>query len=96
MATIHISESEAPLDLPGLIDKVRAGDEVAVQRGPNVVAVIRKPLDEFKPRKLSEALAIAEALAQARGYDAIMDEDFAADLEEIIRDRAPWNPPKWD
>ena len=96
MATIHISEAEAAKDFPGLIDRVRGGDEVAIERDAKVVAVVRNAAAEFKPRSLSESLAIAEALEKERGYPAIMDEDFAADMREIIESRSKWNPPDWE
>ena len=96
MATIHISEIEAAKDFAGLLDRVRKGDEVAIERDDKVVAVLRDAEAEFKPRTLSESLAIAEALERERGYPAIMDEDFAADMREIVAMRSQWNPPGWE
>jgi antitoxin (DNA-binding transcriptional repressor) of toxin-antitoxin stability system len=93
MATIHISEAEAARDLAGLVDRVRRGDEVAIERDDKVVALLRDADAEFKPRSLKESLAIAEALERERGYPAVMDEDFAADMREIIAMRSQWNPP---
>ena len=40
-------------------------------------------------------LAAACTLA-ARGYAVTLDPDFAANVEEIVRNRQPWNPPSWD
>jgi hypothetical protein len=34
---------------------------------------------------------------EARGSSAVMDEDFAHDIEEGIKaQRQPWIPPSWD
>jgi antitoxin (DNA-binding transcriptional repressor) of toxin-antitoxin stability system len=96
MATIHISEAEAAKDFAGWVDRVRGGDEVAIQRDDKVVALLRDAETEFKPRTLSESLAIAQALERERGYPAVMDEDFAADVREIIAMRSQWNPPGWE
>jgi hypothetical protein len=42
---------------------------------------------------ISEVIAALEA----RGSNAVMDEDFARDVEEGIKaHRQPWNPPSWD
>ena len=44
-------------------------------------------------RKISEVIADLKA----RGSNAIMDDDFALDIEEGIKaHREPWNPPSWD
>jgi hypothetical protein len=29
------------------------------------------------------------------GEGAVLDPDFAADVEEIVGHRKPWNPPTW-
>jgi hypothetical protein len=42
---------------------------------------------------------ISEVIAdlKARGSNAVIDEDFARDIEEGIKaHREPWNPPSWD
>jgi antitoxin (DNA-binding transcriptional repressor) of toxin-antitoxin stability system len=97
MATIHVSEAEAAKDIASLIDLVREGAEVAIERDDKVVAVLRDPADsEFKPRTLTESLAMAEALDRERGYPLEMDEDYAADMREIIANRKNWNSPYWE
>jgi hypothetical protein len=30
------------------------------------------------------------------GKTPVLDPDFAADLEEIIKNRKKWNPPSWE
>ncbi len=92
MATIHISEADAAKDFGGLIDRVQGGDEVVIEREDKVVAVLRDAEAEFKPRTLSESLAILKEIERERGYATVMDEDFAADMREVVAMRATWNP----
>jgi antitoxin (DNA-binding transcriptional repressor) of toxin-antitoxin stability system len=96
MAVIHISEADAARDFPGLLARVRAGAEVVIESDARAVAVLRPAGDEFRPRLLSESIALAKKHAEELGYEPQMDPEFAADLEEIIRNRKPWNPPAWE
>ena len=101
MATIHISEADAARDFLGLIAHVRSGAEVVIETesesgaDPEAIAVVR-PAAFFRPRLLSESIALARKHALESGDEPRMDPDFAADLEEIIRNRKPWNPPAWE
>lgn len=47
-------------------------------------------------RTISECIALAEAHEKETGQAPVLDPDFAADVEEIVRNRKPWNPPSWD
>lgn len=96
MATIHISEADAARDFPGLMAQVRAGAEIVIESDARAVAVVRPAGDEFRPRLLSESIALAKKHAEELGYEPRMDPEFAADLEEIIKSRRPWNPPAWE
>ena len=96
MATIHISAAEAARDFAGLLARVRAGAEVVIEDGSLAVAVVRPAGEEFRPRLLSESIALAKKHAADLGYEPRMDPEFAADLEEIINNRRPWNPPAWE
>jgi antitoxin (DNA-binding transcriptional repressor) of toxin-antitoxin stability system len=96
MAVIHISEADAARDFPGLMARVRAGAEIVIESDARAVAVVRPAGDEFRPRLLSESIALAKKHAEELGYEPRMDPEFAADLEEIIRSRKPWNPPAWE
>lgn len=96
MATIHISEADAARDFPGLMARVREGAEIVIESDARAVAVVRPAGDEFRPRLLSESIALAKKHAEELGYEPRMDPEFAADLEEIIRSRRPWNPPAWE
>jgi hypothetical protein len=45
---------------------------------------------------LSESIALAGKHAEELGYEPRMDPEFAADLEEIIRNRKPRDASEWD
>ena len=91
MAQLHMTEAEVARDLHTVLEKVRQGAEVVVERDSRPVAVIKAPL--VKGRKISEVIADLKA----RGSNAAMDEDFARDIEEGIKaHREPWNPPSWE
>ena len=80
MAIIHISEAEAARDLPGLLAKVRAGEEIRIDSGAETVAVIKAPGMDAKPRTTSEAIR----RSKERGSTITLDEQWGRDLEEII------------
>jgi antitoxin (DNA-binding transcriptional repressor) of toxin-antitoxin stability system len=91
---IHISEIEAANNFASLLARVRAGAEVVIEHDKLPVAVIHAPPP---PRRtISECIALAKAHEEETGEVPIMDADFAADMEEIIRDREVWNPPTWE
>lgn len=94
MATIHISEAEAAGDFAGLMARVRAGVEVIIENGTLPVAVLHAPAPPI--RSISECIALAKEHEEATGNAPVLDPDFAADVEEILRNRTPWNPPAWD
>jgi antitoxin (DNA-binding transcriptional repressor) of toxin-antitoxin stability system len=96
MATIHISETEAARDFAGLMARVRAGEEVIIESGAHAVAVVRPAFEEFHPRSISECIALAKKYEEETGEAPVLEPDFAADVEEIIKNRKPWNPPAWD
>ena len=91
---MHISEADAVRDMASILQRVQAGMEVVIERDAQPVAVIRAatPLR----RTISECIALAKAHEQETGHPPTLDPDFAADVDEIIRNRKPWNPPSWD
>jgi antitoxin (DNA-binding transcriptional repressor) of toxin-antitoxin stability system len=93
---VHISEAEALSNFADVLARVRAGAEVVIEKDARAVAVVRPAGEEFRPRLLSESIALAKKHAEELGYEPRMDPDFAADLEEIIKSRRPWNPPAWE
>jgi antitoxin (DNA-binding transcriptional repressor) of toxin-antitoxin stability system len=94
MAELHMTEAELARDLPAVLEKVRQGIEVVVERDNRPVAVLRPASPPS--RTISECIAIAEKRQKERGFAVTLDPDFAAYLEEIIRSRQPWNPPSWE
>lgn len=94
MASIHISETDAARDLPSLLAQVRAGAEIIIESDARPVAVLRAA--EQPRRSISEAIALAKKHEEETGDAPVLDPDFAADVEEIVKDRKPWNPPAWD
>ena len=94
METIHISEDEAARDFAGLMARVRAGAEVVIESGSAPIATVRPAAPPG--RSLSESIAIIDARAKERGYSAVLDPDFSADMEEIIANRKPRDTSAWD
>ncbi len=90
MATVHMSEAELARDLHAALAKVQQGVEIVIEQDHRPVAVLKasKPTG----RRISEVVADLKA----RGSSAVMDDDFARDIEEGIRSqRQPPTPPSW-
>ncbi len=94
MATIHISEAEAARDLPGLLARVRAGAEIVIENGSYPAAILRAAAPPR--RSISECIELAKKHEEETGEAPVLDPGFAADVEDIVRNRKPWNPPTWD
>ncbi|HEV2646790.1 MAG TPA: hypothetical protein VGU46_10535 [Acidobacteriaceae bacterium] len=94
MAVIHISEAEAARDFAGLMARVRAGAEVVIEDGSLAVAVLHAAAPPR--RSISESIALAEARSKELGCKPTMDAEYAADMEEIIRNRKPRDTSAWD
>ena len=91
MATVHMSEAEVALDLHAVLAKVQQGVEIVIEQDHRPVAVLKSSLPVG--RMISEIVADLKA----RGSSAVMDDEFARDIEEGIKARRqPWNPPAWD
>ncbi len=89
--TVRMTESEVASDLHAVLAKVQQGVEVVIEQNHRAVAVIKpsKPAG----RMISEIVADL----RARGSNAVIDDDFARDIEEGIQaHRDPWNPPSWE
>jgi prevent-host-death family protein len=91
---IHISEAEAARDFAALLDRVRKGAEIVIEHDARPVAVVR-PAAPVR-RSLSECIALAKVHEEETGKAPVLDPDFAQDVEEILRNRKPWNPPAWE
>ncbi len=86
-----MTEAEVARNLPAVLEKVQRGVEVVIERDNRPVAVIKAP--GAQGRMMSEVIAALEA----SGSKAVVDEDFARDVEEAVKaHREPWNPPSWD
>ena len=97
MGTIRISEAEAAGDFAGLMARVREGSEIVIESDARPVAVMRPAVGVgFRPRTLSESIALARKHALELGYEPRIDPDFASDLKTIVDNRKPWNPPAWE
>jgi antitoxin (DNA-binding transcriptional repressor) of toxin-antitoxin stability system len=93
---VHISEAEALSNFADVLARVRAGAEVVIEKDARAVAIVRPAGDEFRPRLLSESIALAKKHAEEQGYEPTLDPDFAADLEEIIKSRKPREIRSWE
>jgi antitoxin (DNA-binding transcriptional repressor) of toxin-antitoxin stability system len=89
--TVHITEAELAQDVHAVLAKVQEGVEVIVEQDSRPVAVIKS--SQPAGRMISEVIADLEAA----GASAVVDDDFARDVEEGIKAHSePWNPPSWD
>ncbi len=91
MAVIHMSEAEVVRDIATVLAQVRQGSEIIIEQNHRPVAVIRPS----KPTGRMTSEVIADL--KARASNAVIDDDFAHDIEEGIKaHRQPWNPPSWE
>ena len=95
MPVIHISETEAARDFAGLLARVRAGDEIVIEKEASPSVVLRRAF-ELRGRLLSESIALAETHAKEMGFEPVMDPEYAVDMEEIIRNRKVRDISAWD
>ena len=91
---LHVSEADALRDMASILQLVRAGREVVIERDAQPVAVVRPPAPVRGT--ISECIALAKAHEEETAQPPTLDPDFAADVEQIIRSRKPWSPPLWD
>jgi len=90
MEPLHINEGDLSKDIRSLLQQVKTGAEVIIERDAHPVAVIRPP--EPVRRKISECVALMPA-----DSTATIDADFAKDVEmAIAAHREPLEPPAWD
>jgi antitoxin (DNA-binding transcriptional repressor) of toxin-antitoxin stability system len=57
---IHVSEAEAASNFAEVLARVREGAEVVIESDARAVAVVRPAGEEFRPRLLSESIALAK------------------------------------
>jgi len=90
---IHISEEEAARDFAGLMARVRSGVEIVIESNAYPAAVLRAAGPPH--RSISESIALAEARTKELGYKPVMDAGFAADLDDVVRNRKPRDTSAW-
>ncbi|MBV9406025.1 MAG: hypothetical protein JO211_11820 [Acidobacteriaceae bacterium] len=91
---LHISEADLVRDVRAVLQRVETGAEIIIERDAQPVAVLRAASPVR--RTISECIALAKAHEEETGLAPTLDLDFASDVEEIIRNRQPWNPREWD
>ncbi len=92
MVTVRITEAELARDVRAVLEQIERGSEVIIEREDH------RPLAVIKQLQPAGRM-IAEVIAdlKARGSEAMMDDDFALDIEEGIKaHRQPWNPSAWE
>src|SRR5690349_24587701 len=91
---LHVSEADAVRNMASILQSVQAGKEVVIERDAQPLAIVRAAAPVR--RTISDCIALAKAHEEELGQAPTLDPDFAADVEEIVRNRKPWNPPAWD
>jgi hypothetical protein len=86
---LHITEADLVRDVRAILQRVETGAEIIIERDAQPVAVLRSAAPPR--RKISECIALAKAHEEETGLAPTLDPDFAADVEEIIRNRKPWS-----
>lgn len=76
MAIVNMTQAELVKNIAEVMRQVRQGSEIVIEQGNRRVAVIKPS----KPpgRMISEVVADLKA----RGSTAVMDDDFARDIED--------------
>ncbi|ADV84832.1 hypothetical protein [Terriglobus saanensis] len=96
--TIHVQEADVVRDFAKLMEHVRAGDRVELERAGEVIAVLHQPEDApLRGRTAHEMIAILKAREEQGHPPALMDEAFAADVREGHElMNQPLEDGKWD
>jgi antitoxin (DNA-binding transcriptional repressor) of toxin-antitoxin stability system len=88
---LHVSEAEVVKDIAGVLAKVRQGSEIVIEENHRPIAVIKPSAPSGRP--ISEVIAELKV----RGSQAVIDDDFARDIEAGMKaHRQPWTPPSWE
>jgi hypothetical protein len=93
MATVHMSEPELVRDIYSTLAQEQQASRSSSNRniGPS-----GNPLCACQGSSPIGLHRLAKAHGEETGIATTLDPDFAADVEEIIRRRQPWNPPSWN
>ena len=74
--------------------RTRACAKVIIENGERPVAVLHAA--EPVRRTVSDCITLAKAHEKETGKAPVLDPDFAEDVEKILNNRKPWNPPAWE
>ena len=96
MGTTHIPVAEAARDLRDLLDRVRAGEDIVIDDGKSTPVRLAPAAPPIKGRTIEETIERIEARDKERGFPVVMDEDFAADMRQIVANRKPRDTSAWD
>jgi antitoxin (DNA-binding transcriptional repressor) of toxin-antitoxin stability system len=91
---VYISDAQAVSDFGSVLARVRNGITIVIQHEHRPVAVVQ-PAEPLR-RTVSQCIALAKAHEKETGAAPILDADFASDVEDVLRDREPWQPPEWE
>ena len=95
MVALQISEAELARDVHAVLEKVRQGAEVVIERNSQLIAVIKAPSRPGRP--IDECIALAKAYEEMLGFAPIPDAGFGKDVQAAIDARQePLNPASWD
>jgi antitoxin (DNA-binding transcriptional repressor) of toxin-antitoxin stability system len=94
MAQVHMTEAEVSSDFAAVLKKIGRGEETVVDRNGQPVAIIKPARTE--PPTISDLIERASQREEQRGYTVTLDEDYATDIEQIVRERKPWTPRSWE
>jgi antitoxin (DNA-binding transcriptional repressor) of toxin-antitoxin stability system len=95
MGTVHIPLAEAVRNLPDLLNRARAGEDILIEDGSST-PIRLSPAAISRRKSVSEVIAALEAREKESGKPLRMGSDFADDVEKIIDARKPRDPSKWD
>jgi antitoxin (DNA-binding transcriptional repressor) of toxin-antitoxin stability system len=90
MPELHMSEAEVAKDFAAVLERLKHGDAVIVERDDRPVAVISPVKGPGRP--IDECIA----LANVPGSGARLDAEYAKDLEEIVASRRPLDTSIWE
>ncbi len=95
MDRVHMTEAEVASDFAAVLERLKHGAEVVVERDHRPVAVISPVKGPGRP--IDECIALAKANEEKLGYAPVPDADFAADVQAAIdAHREPLDTSVWD
>jgi antitoxin (DNA-binding transcriptional repressor) of toxin-antitoxin stability system len=91
---LHITEADLTRNVRAILQQVETGAETVIECDAQPVARLRAASPVR--RTIAACIALAKAHKEETDLAPTLDPDFAADVEETVRNRQPWNPPAWD